>query len=66
MSTVSLNRDEGKSAPTANDTEYEWRRLWWEVGYSEFLGKVFLCILVSLPVLVLFLLFVSLAGWGLC
>ena len=48
VSTVSLNRDEGQSAPTANATEHEWRRLRWKVGYSGFLGQVFVCILVSL------------------
>jgi len=64
MSTVSLNRDEGQSAPTANGTEYEWRRLRWKVGYSGFLGRLFVCIVVSLLFLVPSLLLVSFAGWG--
>jgi len=31
----------GRSAPTANGTEYNWRRLRWKVGYSGFLGPGF-------------------------
>ena len=62
VSAISLNQDEGQSAPTANGTEYEWRRLQWKVRYSGFLGRVFVCILVSLSFLVLFLLLVSFAG----
>jgi len=64
VSTVSLYRDEGQSAPIANVTEYEWRRFQWKVGYSGFLGQVFVCILVSLSFLVPFWLLVLFAGWG--
>jgi hypothetical protein len=66
VSTVTLNRDKGQSAPTANWTEYEWRRVLWKVGYSGFfLGRVFFCILVSLSFLSPFLWLVSFAGWNL-
>jgi len=55
--------DLGESAPTVNGTEYEWRRLRWKVGQSGFLGRVFVCFLVSLSFLVPFLLLVS---FGMC
>jgi hypothetical protein len=64
VSTVSLNQDEGQSAPTANGPEYEWRRLRWKVGYCGILGRVFVCILVSLSFLIPSLLPLSFAGWG--
>jgi len=58
-------------------TEYEWRRLRRKDGYSGFLSRIFVFILVSLSfvvallfviplsVLVPFMLLVSFAGWGL-
>jgi len=64
VSTVSFNWDEGQTAPAANGTEYELRILWWKVEFSGFLGRVFVCILVSLSFLVPCLLLVSFAGWG--
>jgi len=74
LSTVLLNRDKGMSADDANweesalavnGMEYVWRRLWWKVGWSGFLGRVFVCFLVSVSFLVPFLLLVSFAGWHL-
>jgi hypothetical protein len=64
VSTVSLNRDERQSSMTANRRVYESRRPRWKVGYSGFLARVFVCILVSLSFLVPFLLLVSFASSG--